>query len=78
MKSGSKSIIAGNKAENKTENRTPILYEATAIRCSNGSYWDCNAVSAGWRCNIFIGCVAVGDFLVTDKRKGYDILERRI
>lgn len=67
----------GNKTENQTEDRTTILYETTVIRCNNDSYWDCNAVSFGWRCNIFTCCVTFGNIFDDDKGKSYDILEGR-
>lgn len=64
-----------NKTENQTEDRTPILYEATVIRRNDGNYRNYSAVSFGWRCNSVIVCAAFGNVFDDDKRKGYDILE---
>lgn len=66
-----------NKAENQTEDRTPILYEAMSIRHNNGRNRNYNAVCVEWRCNSFICCAAFGDIFVTDTGKSYDILEGR-
>lgn len=65
----------GNKTKNQTEGRTPLLYKTTFIRGNNGSYRNCNAVSFGWRCNIFTCCAAFGNIFDDDKGKSYDILE---
>ena len=67
-----------NKAENQTEDGTPILYETTHIGYNNGSYWNCIAIYTGWGCNIFTYCVAFGNIFDDDTGKSYDILEGRI
>lgn len=64
-----------NKTENQTEDRTPILYEATVIRRNDGNYRNYSAVSFGWRCNSVIVCAAFGNVFDDDKGKSYDILE---
>lgn len=64
----------GNKAENQTEDGTPILFEATIIRRNNGSYGNCGFIFVEWRSNFFTGCIIAWNIFIADKKKSHYVL----